>query len=469
MAINPNFVFQDPRIQAGVIGMAQIAAAEEAARLQRQSQSQQSFTAAQVARENAAAERARNDAYLTQRERESARTDATQNKDLELRRIEEENQRKRIEGKEAKFETDREKAARVNAQYKTLDILSRDADDPPTPKEWAAHKEKHGKDLLPDELDTLEKQWIKTRRVAKEFSVMRGHIAAAGNAELRGIDPEKNKSTHDQRVKDYLKLHGDQVRFDPRAGFVPLRPAPREDPPDPVAPVPPPSGAGGVPGIGVRKMPVVEDFLPKTGSGVGNFFMNPGAAIGSWIGRQFGGGSQKPVQSFVPPMGQPGSVSPYDYPTRMDAPIVPNVASIDPSMTEMPPRTPPMQQFGSDLRTWQPPSFIPNTGSVGFYPPPAPPTFAPAPPQAPSPDPGSLWNFLKIHAPWSVAPIFSEGGLIGPMGLAGRSMFGQQPPPQMIPAPPFVPPQYISTDTPPRGMMPFVPPPSYPRLSPFNY
>lgn len=471
MAINPNFVFSDPRIQQGVVQMAQIAAAEEAARLQRQAQSQQSFTQAQVARDNAAAERSRNDAYLTQRERESARQDVTLNKDLELRRTEDETQRRFLQGRAGAAVADKDKAARVVAQRATLARIAGSPIDPPPPSEWATNKARYGPDLSPSDMDELDGLWKETREIAIRERAKAESDAAAYTEELqaalRDIKKDPDGIVRRSKIADIRKRMADAKQdgylgLDTASGTVRSSlPPVRNDP---------------AKGPGTANQEVSATDTPPR---IRSLFdvPRPSVAGGGFFGVDPSVGAATVIDDFsdVPP----------PPPRQQTMPLVPPVLFNPPAAA---PTAPPRQQFGSDLRTWQPPSFIPNTGSVGYYQPPTPPTFTPAPPQAASPDPGSLWNFLKTQAPWAVAPIFSERGLIGPMGLAGpRTMpdwmtapiFGQngiigpgglmgQQPAQIAP-PPFVPPQYLSTDTPPRAMMPFTPPPSYPRLSPFNY
>lgn len=428
MAINPNFVFQDPRVQAGVIGMAQIAAAEEAARLQRQAQSQQSFTQAQVARDNAAAERARNDAYLTQRERESARQDVTLNKDLELRRIEEENRRSEYDRRAGRTETDREAAIRSKAQFDTLAQLGSNPDDPPTPREWAGHLEIYGAGLSEEQKRQLTTNWKLNRDSL---------VAAAKSA--AGIEAEINRALSDparaNEKSTIIKSALDQYKFlratpDNSRVLHSVR-VPREDAPEIFTP-PTRLGPGAAPPFvpPTSKIQTIEDFLPKVVP-------------------------QPPVR-----LG-PGAAPP---PTAQQlTPFVPGYISTDSPISGMPPAPPPQPSMAV-------PSFFPNTGTGGF---------TPAPSSAP----------LEMP-PWMYSPIFGNNGLLGPTGIVGRGVLGQNqgippamyrpmfaeggmfaPQAQQIPPPTFVPPQYLSTDTPPRammGLMPFVPP-TYPRLSPFNY
>lgn len=333
-----NFVYIDAIPAQQYVSLAQISAAQDAERKRQQSETLRSMVASQVARDNAAAERARNDAYLNQREREAARSDVTLNKDLDLRRTEEQNRRSEYDRRVGKGDADKSAEVRRRSQFDTLAQLGSDPNDPPTPKEWAAHKEKFGPDLTKEELAQLTNNWQLLRNARLADAAIIKRIADSGNAALSGIDPKINKSGYEKAIADYMKLHGDRVQFDPRVGFMPIRPAPREDPPDP-APAQP-GAVPGPPGIGVRKIEPIETAIPGIG-GAGN----PGAMMTGWIGRLFGRGNQgpqptptftpqpsnpyewpprsiapKPVQSFVPPMGQMGAANPYDYPPRSFAP-----------------------------------------------------------------------------------------------------------------------------------------------------
>lgn len=423
MAFNDNFVFQDPRIQAGVIGIAQIRAAEEAARLQRQSQSQQSFTQAQVARDNAAAERARNDAYLNQREREAARSDVTLNKDLEIRR-------QMYTGRE----TDKDKIDRINTQFETLKLAATQGR--LTPNEWISEKERIGKDLTDDHKLLLDGYFNSTRTGAQGASDMYQSFADEWNLTLNAkkkttTDPNAWTTALSQIIKDATKARGKYIRYDATLGqFVPLSPAVREDkiPLGPPAPdqqqypfVPPPP-------------PVpVENFLPKsTGLGLPGVLRMPydaGFSIGGWLKRQFGGGSPKPVQSFVPPMGQPGSASPYDYPPRSFAPTWQPEHNYPEGFWQdgdVPSPTPPPSQ----IQPMTP--FMPNIGPVPFINPRdlmTPPT---PPPSASINNPNNLLMAL--------ASLFGQGR------GAGMQAQIQNPPSSFYVAsgqPSFVPPPYL--------------------------
>lgn len=469
MAINENFIFSDPRIQAGVIGIAQIRAAEEAARLQRQAQSQQSYTQANVARDNAAAERARNDAYLTQRERESARQDVTLNKDLELRRTEEENRRRAIEGRDGRIVADRDKAERAKAQEATLRQIAKNVNDPVPPTEWATNKVRFGPDLSQSQKDDLDQTWSQTREAVRlrfDDSVKR----AAGwtqklQAALSAITDDPKGVTRQGKIKTILdeltKSGQDDLSFDPvSGGFVSAYRRLREDPPKG------PGTANQEIPEGIRAPQVIAP--PKIES-FDSILRN-----------------REPIQGGGFVGFDPSAMVP-EIPTEQTGPS--RAAFIAPA--PLPPPAPPSpqpQQFGSDLRAWTPPrDFIPSTGSVGYYPPPVARTFQPVAPQAERPDPGSFLNFLQQSMPkWMYRPAFSEEGFLGPGGLAGQGVFGQAQAvaaPQFIPPPPFVP-QYISTDSPPQSRFvpgyesatqgmnlappPFTPPPQM-RIPPWLY
>lgn len=298
MAINPNFVFQDPRVQQGVVQMAQIAAAEEAARLQRQAQSQQSFTQAQVARDNATAERARNDAYLNQREREAARSDVTLNKDLDLRR-------QVLEGRVGNKDT----ARAANAQYNTLNQLSLDANDPPTPREWTGHLETYGKDLTDDEKNTLKIQWQRTRDAAVGRAKTAAVIEAEVNKSLDGLDKISRSEAIKKALKDYdfLRVGG--------AGVLHTVRIPREDK-DILGPPVPPQGILPTPTAGIRSI----EEIPRSRTPVagGGFFGFDPSAVSAFSDFGQNAPTAPPPPPFIGPpapfLGPPTpAVNPYSF------------------------------------------------------------------------------------------------------------------------------------------------------------
>lgn len=237
MAINENFVFTDAVPAQQAVSMAQIAAAEDAARRQMMSETLRSLTAAQVARENSAQQRyltqsqiAQQGKALAQREGESIRM-----ADIYKQQI----------GAQTKQTVDRERENRAKIQLDTLrNALTVN---PPSPKKFRLAMTNPSLVLNDDEKKQIESEWALVRSQAEKNYNMSAGIANAIQAKLDRLKPD-DTAGRQQEINDAEKRYKGLIVFNPGTGrMMSVFPQPEMD--DETAPPPPavpPQAAGGM-------------------------------------------------------------------------------------------------------------------------------------------------------------------------------------------------------------------------------
>lgn len=343
-----------------------------------------------------------------------------------------------------------------NDAYRALRAMYFKNMDPPTPREWAAAK-KRFKDqgVLGEATEAeLDAEWTAHRNALKQEAGNAARAVDIFNREAAWLRDPANKANPELAKRSAAneelrkQLEGRVGLFDTSTGRMEsMARGPREDP------IEPRLGPGAAPQFGVpgpTPSPAPESVQPKTSfwDGFGKAGTAAGGAFDQFFGSLGGGGSRSAMSPSFPPPS-------YQEPPNTGQPFVPGYSSTDETLRLTPGTRPiyPSQQpqaspFLPQFRPGYESTFTPQLApQVQFVPPPPPvPVSVGSGADFSGQQPMSYWP----PPAWTYSPIFSQRGLLGPGGLAGQGVFGQR---NMMP---FVP-QFISTDTPPRGMQPYLP------------